>query len=79
MRALWPDAPTSPAHPAKGPARPGASRPFHLLATAFTLSSFAMYVVVALVTLFLERGYTTSQAAWALGIDGAGQPLGRTL
>jgi cyanate permease len=36
-------------------------------------------VVVALVPLLLERGYTTSQAAWALGIGGAGQTLGRTL
>ncbi len=38
-----------------------------------------MYAVVALVPLLLERGYTTSQAAWALGIGGAGQALGRTL
>lgn len=36
-------------------------------------------VVVALVPLLLERGYTTSQAAWALGFGGAGQSLGRTL
>ncbi len=36
-------------------------------------------VVIALVPLLLERGYTTSQAAWALGIGGAGQTLGRTL
>ena len=27
----------------------------------------------------LERGYTTTQAAWALGLGGAGQTLGRTL
>ncbi|WDI21654.1 MFS transporter [Streptomyces enissocaesilis] len=54
--------------------------PFLLLAVAFTLSGFAMYaVVVALVPLLLERGYTTSQAAWALGIGGAGQTLGRTM
>jgi hypothetical protein len=51
-----------------------------ILATAFTLSAFAMYAaVVALVPLLLERGCTTSQAAWALGIGGAGQTLGRTL
>ncbi|MER6241236.1 MFS transporter [Streptomyces clavifer] len=36
-------------------------------------------VVIALVPLLLERGYSTSQAAWALGIGGAGQTLGRTL
>ncbi len=34
--------------------------------------------VVALVPLLLERGYTTNQA-WALGLGGAGQTLGRTL
>ncbi|NED22280.1 MFS transporter [Streptomyces sp. SID9913] len=80
LRAPWPDAPTSPAHAAAGAAVVGRSRPFLLLAAAFTLSGFAMYaVVVALVPLLLERGYTTSQAAWALGIGGAGQTLGRTL
>ncbi|GHE28893.1 MFS transporter [Streptomyces cellulosae] len=80
LRAPWPDAPTSPAHKAEGAEGVGRSRPFVLLAAAFTLSGFAMYaVVVALVPLLLERGYTTSQAAWALGIGGAGQTLGRTL
>ncbi|MEV7205345.1 MULTISPECIES: MFS transporter [unclassified Streptomyces] len=80
LRAPWPDAPKSPAHAAEGGAGVGRSRPFLLLAAAFTLSGFAMYaVVVALVPLLLERGYTTSQAAWALGIGGAGQTLGRTL
>ncbi|MFI8287332.1 MFS transporter [Streptomyces albidoflavus] len=80
LRAPWPDAPTAPTHAAVGAAGVGRSRPFLLLAAAFTLSGFAMYaVVVALVPLLLERGYTTSQAAWALGIGGAGQTLGRTL
>ncbi|MFF5573005.1 MFS transporter [Streptomyces luteogriseus] len=80
LRAPWPDAPTRPAHAATGADTVGRGRPFLLLAAAFTLSSFAMYaVVVALVPLLLERGYTTSQAAWALGIGGAGQTLGRTL
>ncbi|MFC8589080.1 MFS transporter, partial [Streptomyces sp. NPDC057217] len=80
LRAPWPDAPTSPAHKAADAADVARSRPFLLLAAAFTLSSFAMYaVVVALVPLLLERGYTTTQAAWALGIGGAGQTLGRTL
>ncbi|MEU9734821.1 MFS transporter [Streptomyces sp. NPDC048002] len=80
LRAPWPDAPTSPAHKAEGAQGVGRSRPFVLLAAAFTLSGFVMYaVVVALVPLLLERGYTTSQAAWALGIGGAGQTLGRTM
>ncbi|MDK1349157.1 MFS transporter [Streptomyces sp. 378] len=80
LRVPWPDAPTSPAHKAEGAAEVGRSRPFLLLSAAFTLSSFAMYaVVIALVPLLLERGYTTSQAALALGIGGAGQTLGRAL
>ncbi|MEU0002318.1 MFS transporter [Streptomyces microflavus] len=86
LRAPWPDAPTTPApraDPGTGPADVRdvtRSRPFLLLATAFTLSGFAMYaVLIALVPLLLERGYTTTQAAWALGIGGAGQTLGRTL
>ncbi|KOU70346.1 major facilitator transporter [Streptomyces sp. XY66] len=80
LRAPWPDASTSPAHQAADAADVARSRPFMLLAATFTLSAFAMYaVVVALVPLLLERGYTTSQAAWALGIGGAGQTLGRTL
>ena len=36
-------------------------------------------VVVALVPLLLERGYTAGQAACVLGTGGAGQTLGRTL
>ncbi|MER5602336.1 MFS transporter, partial [Streptomyces sp. NPDC002265] len=80
LRAPWPDAPTSPAHATAGAAGVARSRPFLLLAAAFTLSGFAMYaVVIALVPLLLEHGYTTSQAAWALGVGGAGQTLGRTL
>lgn len=64
LRAPWPEAPTSPAHTAAGAAKIARSRPFLLLAAAFTLSAFAMYaVVVALVPLLLEREYTTSQAA----------------
>ncbi|EOY45823.1 MFS transporter [Streptomyces anthocyanicus] len=56
------------------------SRPFLLLATALTLSAFAAYaVVITLVPLLLDRGYTAAEAAWALGLGGAGQTLGRTL
>lgn len=76
LREPWPDAPTNPTQTAAGATKVGRSRPFLLLAAAFTLSGFAMYaVVVALVPLLLERGYTTGQAAWALGIGGAGQTL----
>lgn len=55
-------------------------RPFQMLCLTFALSALAMYAVVTtLVPLLLERGYTTGQAAWALGLGGAGQTLGRTL
>ncbi|MEV5454838.1 MFS transporter [Streptomyces sp. NPDC052535] len=80
LRAPWPDPPPTTPHTSTGESRVERSRPFLLLAAAFTLSAFTMYaVVVALVPLLLERGYTTHQAAWALGLGGAGQTLGRTL
>ncbi|MFD7962722.1 MFS transporter [Streptomyces zaomyceticus] len=80
LKAPWPPAPPSSAGTDASPGSVARSRPFLLLAVAFTLSAFAMYaVVVTLVPLLLERGYTTSQAAWALGLGGAGQTLGRTL
>jgi hypothetical protein len=51
-----------------------------MLATALTLNSFAMYaVVIALVPLLIARGVSPTAAAWALGLGGAGQTLGRTL
>ncbi|GEB54829.1 MFS transporter [Streptomyces gardneri] len=80
LRAPWPPAPSAPEGADTSPGTVTRSRPFLLLAVAFTLSAFAMYaVVVTLVPLLLERGYTTAQAAWALGLGGAGQTLGRTL
>ncbi|MFD7980559.1 MFS transporter [Streptomyces sp. NPDC059071] len=80
LRAPWPPAPPALAHANETPRAVVRSRPFLLLTTAFTLSAFAMYaVVITLVPLLLERGYTASQAAWALGLGGAGQTLGRTL
>jgi len=36
-------------------------------------------VVITLVPLLIERGLSTTQAAWALGLGGAGQTVGRTL
>ncbi|MGW3267569.1 MFS transporter [Streptomyces sp. NPDC001056] len=79
LRAPWPQAVDQRRADAGAGAVAG-SRPFWTLAAAFALSAFAMYaVVIALVPLLLERGYTTAQAAWALGLGGAGQTLGRTL
>ncbi len=80
LRAPWPEAPPATAHAGESATAVSRSRPFWMLATALTLSAFTVYaVVVALVPLLLERGYSTSQAAWALGLGGAGQTLGRTL
>ncbi|MEU0060699.1 MFS transporter, partial [Streptomyces sp. NPDC006334] len=80
LRGPWPKAPRPSASLGGGTAAVARSRSFWLLAAALTLSSFAMYaVVVALVPLLLGRGYSTTQAAWALGLGGAGQTLGRTL
>lgn len=80
LRAPWPSAPQ---HPTQQPneARPiTRSRPFLMLAAALTLNGFAMYaVVIALVPLLTERGASPTAAAWALGLGGAGQTLGRTL
>ncbi|MDX3534679.1 MFS transporter [Streptomyces sp. MB09-01] len=78
LRAPWPAAP--PQQPTVDRTPIPRSRPFLLLAAAFTLSSFAMYaVVMGLIPLLMERGATPTEAAWALGLGGAGQTLGRTL
>ncbi|MET8327339.1 MFS transporter [Streptomyces sp. NPDC005181] len=80
LKAPWPPAPETPADMEGTPGTVVRSRPFLMLAVAFAFSAFAMYaVVVTLVPLLEGRGYTTSQAAWALGLGGAGQTLGRTL
>ncbi|MFD5068557.1 MFS transporter [Streptomyces sp. NPDC058369] len=81
LRAPWPPAPSpSKAHTGQSAKAATRSHPFRMLAVALTLSSFTVSaVVVALVPLLLERGYSTSEAAWALGLGGAGQTLGRTL
>ncbi|MFJ2262658.1 MFS transporter [Streptomyces sp. NPDC087844] len=78
LRAPWPPAPPSPTAPNRTPI--ARSRPFLLLVLAFTSSGFAMYAVVfGMVPLMIERGASPSTAAWALGLGGAGQTLGRTL
>ncbi|MFC9915814.1 MFS transporter [Streptomyces sp. NPDC059862] len=81
LRAPWPPAP-APSVATRPADRPttARSRPFLLLATAFTLSAFAVYaVVIGIVPLMIERGASATTAAWALGLGGAGQTLGRTL
>lgn len=54
------------------------SRPFLALVATITAGTFAAFaVVVNQVPLFLERGLSTSTAAWALGLGGVGQVTGR--
>ncbi|MFD3543115.1 MFS transporter, partial [Streptomyces sp. NPDC058662] len=78
LRAPWPPAPPAPPVTDRTPV--SRSRPFLLLAAALTLSGFAMYaVVMGLIPLLTERGAHATTAAWALGLGGAGQTLGRTL
>ncbi len=83
LRAPWPRAPGA-AHALRqsGPAgKPVVrTRPFLLLTIALTLSACTSFaVVIGLVPLLNERGATSTQAAWALGLGGLGQTLGRTL
>ncbi|MCX4696496.1 MFS transporter [Streptomyces sp. NBC_01408] len=78
LRGPWPPAPPAPPSIDRTPV--ARSRPFLLLAVAFTLSGFAMYaVVMGIIPLLTERGASATTAAWALGLGGAGQTLGRTL
>ncbi|MBU7596575.1 MFS transporter [Streptomyces sp. P38-E01] len=81
LRAPWPSGPLPSTADAGQSAKTAArSRPFHMLAVALTLSAFTVSAaVVAQFPLLLERGCSTSEAAWALGLGGAGQTLGRTL
>jgi MFS family permease len=54
------------------------SRAFVLLVAAVSLGTFSAFaVVVNQVPLFIERGLSTSAAAWALGLGGVGQVCGR--
>ena len=62
-------------HPPNAVAR---SRPFLLLVAAVALGTFTAFaVVVNQVPLLIERGMSVSAAAWALGLGGLGQVLGR--
>ncbi len=54
------------------------SRPFLLLVAALGLGAFSAYaVIINQVPLLIERGLSTGTAAWALGLGGLGQVLGR--
>jgi MFS family permease len=75
LRRPWPPAE---AHESEAPSSIARSGRFVLLAVAMTLSAFAVYaVVINLVPLLTERGLSTTTAAIALGLGGAGQVAGR--
>ncbi|MFE5958011.1 MULTISPECIES: MFS transporter [Streptomyces] len=81
LKAPWPEPSLSTeSHASGGVEKVARTRPFWMLATTLTLSAFTVSAaVISLVPLMTERGYTSTEAAWALGLGGAGQTLGRTL
>jgi MFS family permease len=77
LRRPWP-AVTTQHHHVEAPTRTARSGPFLALIVAFALAGLASYAVIAnLVPLMSQRGVSTSAAAIALGLGGAGQVLGR--
>ncbi|WP_407835774.1 MFS transporter [Streptomyces sp. DSM 116496] len=80
LKAPWPAATPMPGAPPADASGIARSRRFRMLAVALTLSSFTAYaVIVALVPLLVGRGYSLTDAAWILGLGGAGQTFGRLL
>ncbi|MCE7078856.1 MFS transporter [Streptomyces sp. ST2-7A] len=80
LRAPWPPVEHADGSAPASPARVLRSRPFLMLAAAFTLKGFTVFaVVITLVPLLVERGASATLAAWALGLSGIGQVLGRLL
>jgi MFS family permease len=80
LRGRWPspDPAEHVEHVHRDPRAIARSRPFILLVAAIGLGTFSAFaVVVNQVPLLIERGLTTSTAAWALGLGGLGQVLGR--
>lgn len=85
LRGSWPEPVADPVHhgaaPAvvdDDPARIRHSRAFGLLVVVVTLGGFTSFAVtVNQVPLLLDRGMSTDLAAWALGLGGLGQVLGR--
>ena len=89
LRAPWPAAPRPgeepPAHgdgagdpDHRDPERVARSRPFVLLCATIFLGAFCSFaVIVNQVPLLVERGFSTGFAAWALGLGGVGQVVGR--
>lgn len=85
LRGRWPDPDAADAEldkdgvpAAEAPREVARSGAFLLLVAAIALGTFSAFaVVVNQVPLLIERGLSTSTAAWALGLGGLGQVLGR--
>jgi MFS family permease len=78
LRGPWPAPEPATGATAHAPADVVRSRAFRVLVVAVALATFAAFaVVVNQVPLLIERGLTTTEAAWALGLGGLGQVLGR--
>lgn len=78
LRGPWPDAPPPPRGADAGTI--ARSPAFVLTAAAVFLGAFCAFAVaVNQVPLLIERGLDVGTAAWALGLGGVGQVLGRAL
>ncbi|QSB16549.1 MFS transporter [Natronosporangium hydrolyticum] len=86
LRIPWPEPKPEPSTVSRDPADPGrggdravlTSPGFLVLAGAFGVAGFGFFVaLVFLVPLLTDQGFSTTTAAWALGLSGAGQLLGR--
>ena len=80
LRGRWPEPdPAETVGPVEhAPDAVARSRVFVLLIAAVALGAFTAFaVVVNQVPLLIERGMSTTGAAWALGLGGLGQVLGR--
>ncbi|MBW0102985.1 MFS transporter [Pseudonocardia sp. KRD291] len=83
LRGTWPEPdPAPPVHGGPADARTAGevarSRAFLLVVTVISLGAFVSFAVpVNQVPLLIERGLSTDAAAWALGLSGVGQVLGR--
>jgi len=78
LRGSWPAAEPPVLDVHDDPGAIARSRQFVLLTVAVGVGSFSAFaVVVNQVPLLIERGLTTTDAAWALGLGGLGQVIGR--
>ncbi|ODU02091.1 MAG: MFS transporter [Pseudonocardia sp. SCN 72-86] len=76
LRGRWPAA--GPGRTGSAPGAVARSRPFVLIVVALTLGTFTSFaVLVNQVPLLIGRGLSTHAAAWALGVAGIAQLVGR--